>query len=142
MTFTIKPIQSLKDVSLLIRLHNIIWQNSTGIIDLLENSTYCHLLFEDKSGTLAGYLFIEDDTEKGFGEINDIVVDPKYRRLGCGKILLENVMKVYKNIKLNADATNKELLRFYQSCGFEEESVIENYYAIDRDAVRMTWHKA
>ena len=141
MNFKIQPVKSLKDVSQLIRLHNIVWENSTGIIDLLENSTLCNLLFEEKSGNLAGYLFIEDDTEKDFGEINDIVVDPKYRKMGCGKMLMTNAMKHYKTLKLNADAGNKELISFYQNSGFIQEAVIENYYAIDRDAMRLVWHK-
>ena len=141
MRFTIRSIKSLKDVSQLIHLHNIVWRNSTGIIDLLENATHCYLLFEERSRNLVGYIFIEEDREKSFAEINDIVVDPEYRNLGCGKVLLAEAMKLYKCIKLNADATKKDLLKFYRNSGFEEESLFENYYAIDRDGIRMVWYE-
>jgi ribosomal protein S18 acetylase RimI-like enzyme len=139
MDFVIQSIQSLKDVSQLIHLHNKVWNNSTGIIDLLENATFCYLLMDKKAGKLAGYLFLEEDKEKSFGEINDIVVDPKYRNQGCGKMLLKEAMKQYKRIKLNVDATKKDVINFYLGSGFEQESMLENYYSIDRDGMRMVW---
>ncbi len=137
----IRRIKSLKDVSDLIRLHNIVWNNSTGIIDLLENSTEVFIFFEKSDKELAGYIFLEADRKGDFMEINDLVIDPAYRRKGFGRLLMNHVMKKYPFIKLNADSSNKKLINFYKSLGFEKDALLENYYSIDKDALRMVWKK-
>ena len=141
MSYSLQTISSLKEVGQLIKLHNKAWNNSTGIIDLLENATECFLLRDDVSTKMIGYIFIEKDTEKNFWEINDIVIDPLYRKQGLGKMLLEHVMKNFEYLKLNADATNTNLIHFYLQAGFKQEAVLENYYSIDKDAVRMFWKR-
>ena len=141
MSFSVHTISSLREVSELIKLHNHAWNNSTGIIDLLENATECFLLEADENQNVIGYLFVERDNEKSFWEINDIVIDPAYRKQGLGKMLLDYAMQKYDYIKLNADASNKNLINFYLQAGFKREAVLENYYSIDKDAVRMFWKK-
>ena len=52
-------------------------------------------------------------------------------------MLLDHAMQKYTYLKLNADATDKNLLNFYLQAGFKREAVLENYYSVDKDAVRM-----
>jgi ribosomal protein S18 acetylase RimI-like enzyme len=139
MTTTIKKISDLKDVREIIHIHNATWEHSPGIIDLLENSSECFILFDSDINRVVGYLFLEEDPEGGFAEINDLAIDPEQRKKGYGKILLKGVMNDYTKLKLNADSTNSKLIEFYKKFGFEIECVLENYYSVTKDAVRMVW---
>jgi len=139
MTIAVKKITCLKDVSNIIHIHNATWNHSPGIIDLLENSTECFVLYDPDMDRIFGYLFLEEDVDAGFVEINDLAIDPNERGKGYGKILLAAVMNKYKNLKLNADATNSKLIEFYKQFGFQIECVLENYYSVTKDAVRMIW---
>ena len=141
MDYDVRTITSLSDVSQLVRIHNTTWHHSLGIIDLLENASECFLLVERGSGKVAGYLFLETDSERGFVEINDLAIDPAHRQQGGGRMLMQHALAHYDYLKLNADATNQKLIDFYWHLGFKTESVLENYYAIDKDALRMVWRK-
>ncbi|MBD3378331.1 GNAT family N-acetyltransferase [candidate division KSB1 bacterium] len=139
MRHQIKLLKSLSDISQVIRLHNKTWNHSTGIIDLLENSTECILCYHRSGKQIIGYLFMQQDDVRGFMEINDLVVDSDFRHLGYGKLLVNHAQTKTSYLKLNADATNIKLVEFYQNLGFQVEITIENYYSIGKDAVRMVW---
>jgi ribosomal protein S18 acetylase RimI-like enzyme len=141
MNYEVMELTSLKDVSELIRIHNEVWDNSTGIIDLLENSTECLILKNTQLHKVVAYLFLERDKEGGFIEINDIAVDPDHRKKGYGKILMNHALGRYNYLKLNVDATNQKVIDFYRHLGFETEATIENYYSINKDALRLFWRK-
>lgn len=141
MDFKIRNISSLKDVSEVIKIHNQTWNNSSGIIDLLENGTECFILDEMAARKIVGYLFVEKDESSGFFEINDMAIDPAYRGKGCGKILMKHALSSYDYIKLNANSSKKNLIEFYEKLGFTTETVLENYYSINEDALRMVWKK-
>ena len=141
MNYEIRPIESLNQISELIHIHNLVWDRSTGIIELLENSTECLVLIDTQLQKVIAYLFLEHDKEGGFSEINDIAVDPNHRRKGCGKILMQHALEHYDYLKLNVDATDQKAVNFYQRLGFELEAKIENYYNINKDAYRMVWRK-
>jgi ribosomal protein S18 acetylase RimI-like enzyme len=142
MSYKVRSIASLRDVNQLVHIHNIIWNNSSGIIDLLEHSSDCLLLVDShQPDQVLGYLFVEWDAAAGFAEINDLAIHPQERGKGGGRFLMAQIMEQYGFIKLNASAKDKKLINFYQKLGFETESVFENYYAIDNDALRMIWKK-
>jgi len=70
---SVQAVQGLDRISEIIALHNEIWKYSTGIIDLLKNSSGCYVLI-DNAGKLIGYAFIEEDRKRGFTELQDIAV--------------------------------------------------------------------
>ena len=141
MPYEIKSITCLREVNEIVRLHNRVWNNSPGIIDLLENATECFILVNTDIPKVVGYLFVEEDTEKGFWELNDLAVDPDDRGHGGGRLLMEKAKHSYPFLKLNASIDNTSLIEFYKRLGFETEAIMENYYAINADAVRMVWKK-
>ena len=132
-------IEGLSLVSEIIELHNLIWDNSVGIIDLLKNSSRC--LYVRETAGLAGYAFLEEDQSRGFVELQDVAVSPKFRGQGIGKALIKEAMRLYPGIKLIARAYNEPLIRLYRDLGFVEEYRIENYYAIGADGLRMSWSR-
>jgi ribosomal protein S18 acetylase RimI-like enzyme len=135
---TIRGVTSFEDVRQLVRLYGRAWPGSYGVVDLLASDADCLLLF-DPPDRLVGYAFVEPDPARGFAELQDIAVDPDCRGRGLGHALLAAVQERYPALKLTADATRGELLRFYERAGFAAESTVENYYAIGRDGVRMGW---
>jgi ribosomal protein S18 acetylase RimI-like enzyme len=136
----VEHLSSLNVINAIVALHNEVWNNSTGIIDLLKNSSDCLVLF-DENDHVIGYAFMEEDRKRGFFELQDLAVSPKHQGQGGGKILMQSIMKKYSRIKLIVRESNARLIAFYKNLGFEMESMIENYYDINEDGVRMSWQK-
>lgn len=139
MKHNVRSVEGLSLVSEIIELHNIIWDNSVGIIELLKNSSRC--LYVRKKEGLAGYAFLEEDRSRGFVELQDVAVDPRYRGQGIGKALIKEAMRLYPCIKLIARVSTEPLIRLYRELGFVEEYTIENYYSIGCDGLRMSWSR-
>jgi ribosomal protein S18 acetylase RimI-like enzyme len=137
----IRTVESLSDVRQLVRLYGQVWPGSFGVVDLLTSAADC-LLLTDAGGSVIGYAFVERDLERGFAELQDIAVDAEHRGRGLGAQLLAAVMARYPAVKLMADARNADLVRFYQRAGFYTDIVVENYYEVGRDGVRMSWRRA
>ena len=123
-------------VSQVVALHDRVWNRSPGILDLLRTSTACHLLLDDR-GRVRAYAFVEEDRERGFFELNDIAVDPRLRGRGHGARLLAGVLDACGRVKLVSRAGDAALVRFYRGLGFIEECIIENYYDVGVDGLRM-----
>jgi len=134
----VKELSHFRQVRQLVALHNQVWQSSPGIIDLLQNSSDCFILV-DEGDQVIGYAFVEEDTKRGFVELQDIAVSPALRQKGGGKALVEAIMARYPYIKLIARIQNEPLINFYRQLGFKDEMAIENYYAINQDGLRMSW---
>jgi ribosomal protein S18 acetylase RimI-like enzyme len=135
---SVHTVQGLGRISEIIALHNEIWKHSTGIIDLLKNSSRCFVLI-DNAEKLIGYAFIEEDRKRGFTELQDIAVSSSHQNRGGGRLLMQAVMNSCPRIKLIAKYDDKPLLRFYTGLGFKEDSIIENYYNVGEDGMRMSW---
>jgi ribosomal protein S18 acetylase RimI-like enzyme len=136
----VKKLSSLKVINEIVALHNEVWSNSTGIIDLLKNASDCFVLY-GKGDHVIGYAFVEEDKKRGFVELHDLAVSKKHRGQGGGKLLLQSIMRKYSRIKLVVRKSNTRLVSFYRSQGFELEAVFENYYDINEDGARMSWKK-
>jgi ribosomal protein S18 acetylase RimI-like enzyme len=136
----VKHLSSLKVINEIVALHNEVWNNSTGIIDLLKNASDCFVLF-DENDHVIGYAFVEEDRKRGFVELHDLAVSQKNRGQGGGKLLLQSILRKYDRVKLIVRESNPRLIAFYRNLGFELESVIENYYDINKDGARMSWQK-
>ena len=134
----IQTLSSLKEIREILKIHDDAWDHSPGIFDLLKNSTECFILFENNSG-IVGYAFVEEDKTRGFVELQDIVISAPYRKHGYGKLLMKKIMEKYPCIKLIARAQNIALISFYKDLGFSENFLIENYYNVGEDGLRMSW---
>ena len=73
-------------------------------------------------GSIEGMLIL--DKEKA--EIVGIAVDPKCRKTGIGRFLIEQVMLLEKLKSLYAQ-TDDDAVLFYQKCGFEVKKLVREY---------------
>ena len=71
-------------------------------------------------------------------EIDYIIVDNNYRKLGIATKLLKYLENSYKldNITLEVRESNKEAINFYLKNGFKEVTRRKNYYK-DEDGILM-----
>jgi len=138
MNHQVKSLANIKHIRELVALHNRMWNSSPGIIDLLKNASDCFLLLDEEDRVI-GYAFVEEDPKRGFVELQDIVVSPDYQRKGGGEALMKTIMAKYPCIKLIARAQNESLINFYRKLDFQVEYLIENYYEISQDGLRMSW---
>ncbi len=117
------PLKSLKQARIL-----DIETSLSKIINLSHIGIY---LAEDEKGNLLGHLMgyvgdIESVTGEPQGWIFDLSVEPKYRRRGIAKKLIEKftdfVKKAgYKFIGLLVTSSNKPAVALYENLGFVEE---------------------
>lgn len=75
--------------------------------------------------------------------IYSLAVSSQYRRMGIGKALMQAIINTsarlgHRKMTLEADASNKELINWYQKFGFEISLLLQNYYKEDESAYRMT----
>jgi ribosomal protein S18 acetylase RimI-like enzyme len=135
---TARQLKGREDVRDLVRLYRKVWTSSVGIIDLLASDARAILLFD---GDLVGYCFVEEDRRRGFAEIQDIAIAGSDRGKGNGSFLLRQVQGRYGALKLTASRRKPRLLRFYKRHGFTVEGIVENYYEVGEDGVRMSWKR-
>jgi len=140
MSHRVRALTGMGQIHRIVSIYRQVWPASSGIIDLLASATEC-ILLEDEHGLVIGYAFVEEDRERGFVELQDLAVLPKYRGEGGGTRLMEAVMGRSPVVKLIARLSNESLLAFYRKLGFKSEYIIENYYEINEDGVRMSWKK-
>jgi ribosomal-protein-alanine N-acetyltransferase len=75
-------------------------------------------------------------------ELVSLAVDPRARRQGVGRALMEatRVELRARNLKswwLMVRTTNESAVRFYEKCGFVQVRLVKRYYGAGRDAWRM-----
>ena len=92
------------------------------------------LVYED--GFIKGVLVYQYIYNRA--EIDYIIVDNNYRKLGIATKLLKHLEDSYKldNITLEVRESNKEAINFYLKNGFKEVTRRKNYYK-DEDGILM-----
>jgi len=95
--------------------------------DLIKNH---YVIVATIDNIIVGYLAgsIEEKgsyVEVQYGEINNMIINDKYRGLGIGRLLIDNFKEYCKtknisNIKVVASYKNKNAIEFYHKNGFEE----------------------
>ena len=114
--------------------------------ELLKNFSY-ELNKESFNNDFLKTLVYEEDFIKGVlvyqyiynrVEIDYIIVDNNYRKLGIATKLLKHLEDSYKldNITLEVRESNKEAINFYLKNGFKEVTRRKNYYK-DEDGILM-----
>ncbi|MFC4559869.1 GNAT family N-acetyltransferase [Virgibacillus kekensis] len=102
--------------------------------DIIERISDEHQVFVIKSrGNLAGYVYVEVDSDYGEGSIEFIAVDKAYRGKGYGKRLLEYAVKWLFDFKTVNEITlcvaieNRGALELYRSIGFAIEHKLHTF---------------
>lgn len=91
------------------------WQNS--IDSIIRKSDYFKKIGVFKNGELAGYGIIEKHT----GDIPQLAISKKYRRIGLGAELLKKLVSLNKNeiVKfVNSESDYEPFRKFATSIGF------------------------
>ena len=99
-----------------------------------DNDFLKTLVYED--GFIKGVLVYQYIYNRA--EIDYIIVDNNYRKLGIATKLLKHLEDSYKldNITLEVRESNKEAINFYLKNGFKEVTRRKNYYK-DEDGILM-----
>ena len=99
-----------------------------------DNDFLKTLVYED--GLIKGVLVYQYIYNRA--EIDYIIVDNNYRKLGIATKLLKYLEDSYKldNITLEVRESNKEAISFYLKDGFKEVTRRKNYYK-DEDGILM-----
>ena len=115
--------------------------------ELLKNFNY-ELNKESFNNDFLKVLVYDDDFIKGILvyqylydrlEIDYIIVDSDYRKIGIATKLLKTLENTYKNIEnitLEVRESNKSAINFYLKNGFKEIARRKNYYK-DEDGILM-----
>jgi len=74
--------------------------------------------------------------------IYSLAVLPEFRRGGTGRKLLQRAAAIARKsgrtaVTLEAEKSNRTLVEWYGTFGFEPKSVLKNYYSPGRHALRM-----
>jgi len=76
------------------------------------------------------------------GHIQNLAVDPRFRRRGIGRKLIEAILSLLReqgveSVWLETRESNSTARAFYSKIGFKEEGRLPSYYS-DEDALMMT----
>ncbi|MBP2024825.1 ribosomal protein S18-alanine N-acetyltransferase [Peptoniphilus stercorisuis] len=117
------------------------WSRESLRIEIEENELSEVYIIENDFDILGymGYMKIFDEAH-----ITNIAIDKKYRGLGYGRKLVEEVVEKLKeedfNITLEVSEKNKAARNLYESLGFEEAGIRKDYYKIGDNALIM-WNR-
>jgi hypothetical protein len=74
------------------------------------------------------YICLMNDVPVGFvGVIDDdirVATKSDYKKMGIGKFMINEIMKIYPNAKAKIKSNNFESVSLFKSCGFTDEYVI------------------
>ncbi len=92
-------------------------------------------------GEVIGYVVAVIDKDSS-GHIVSIAVDPNYRGLGIGRLLMNSIESKLRNdgitkFKLEVAVSNYVAINMYKSLGYEVVKVLKNYYPDGEDAYLM-----
>jgi ribosomal protein S18 acetylase RimI-like enzyme len=104
-----------------------------GLAMIIDNPIYGHILVATKTNKIIGMvnLLYSISTAEGSKAVilEDMVVNPEYRSLGIGSILLTEAIEFSKEqgckrITLLTDHDNEKAIKFYSKQGFEKSTMI------------------
>lgn len=115
-------------------------------MDFLEmiEKTYAYYFVAELDGAIVGIIGFRDIA--GEGEITNVVVDENFRRMGIGKMLVDEALKQadklgVSDVTLEVRVSNESAIKLYESFGFKGEGVRPHFYERpDEDALIM-WRR-
>lgn len=130
---------------------NAIWAIETASFNVKRRFTYASFKHSLTTSSQTVSIASEDDGVLGYSvcfhyaksdRIYSIAVDPSYRNQGVGRALMHHMIDASKQrgqarLTLEADATNMDLIRFYDSFGFAVVRELKDYYGPDQPAFKM-----
>ena len=112
----------------------------------MSQGSFNYIAFDENTGRLAGYVVAVGISEN-MCDIESIAVDPDFRRIGVGSLLLDAIesemtIRGFTISVLEVRENNEGAIRFYLSRGYRTSETIENYYrehmSGSRNALRMS----
>lgn len=100
-------------------------------------------------GAVVGFIVggLEDTGENIYGHLCNFGVNPRYRRRGIGRLLVNRLehqfaLELATGVQLEVRVSNTAAQRFYRRLGYRNVFGIEHYYANGEDAlVMMKWFR-
>lgn len=114
---------------------------SRRILKFFIKNAYCIPILIEKGDIIVGYAIgILKYGDKG--HLVSIAIDPEYRNLTYGKLLLEELLKTFREnskklVQLEVRKTNRAALKLYQNFGFKIIGEKKDYYSRGEDAFIM-----
>ena len=87
-------------------------------LDELNDHSVGEVIINKDSGDLIGYVFVRKDSGND-GFIYNLIVQPKYRGKGFGKMLTDDAVKKFGGIDLTVKKINYRAIQLYKDYGFE-----------------------
>ena len=115
---------------------------SEGIFRSALGDELCYWLVAETGGALAGYAGMQSVLDEGY--IDNVAVDPDFRRRGVASALLEALIgeagrRKLRFLSLEVRAGNAGAIALYASFGFESLGMRKGYYLKPpEDALIMT----
>ncbi len=113
--------------------------------NMLEDELYndkAYYLVAEHQGRVAGYAGMWQIFEEG--HITNIAVDPAFRRLGIGSLLLDDLIAYAKAqgiqaLTLEVRVSNAPAISLYESKGFIAEGRRKRYYSDNNEDALIMW---
>jgi ribosomal-protein-alanine N-acetyltransferase len=117
-------------------------QSAQQFLKEIHSPTYINLVGNINSETVIGFCVgqvIGDELH-----IYSLVVDPEYRRLGYGKMLIEELIERSKSqgvirATLEVRISNNVAISLYSNLGFKPAGVREKYYIDNGEDASIMW---
>ena len=111
-----------------------------------ESLGYSHAIFlvAEWNGSIAGYGGIDQVFHEG--DIINVAVAEKYRRMGVGKALMQGIISVaaerdIQDLTLEVRESNQAAIHLYSSFGFISAGIRKNFYEKPRENAVIMWKK-
>lgn len=117
------------------------WSRESFVMEITQNLLARYIVAEI-DGVVVGYGGIWMIV--GEGHITNIAVESKYRKIGAGKRLVEELINVSKEMEvmsmtLEVRKSNIPAQNLYKQYGFIEKGIRPNYYADDNEDAIIMW---
>lgn len=118
------------------------WSKQDFEKELIENkiALYFVATWDDEVIGYAGVWCIVDE-----GHITNVAVDPKHRKKGVGKKLINallndgKTMSGLRNFTLEVRVSNDAAIKLYKNFGFKEVGLRKEYYSDNKEDAAIMW---